>query len=109
MNFALSLLLYFIFFIVVLWIFLKWGANFFSAFTLTAILSLMFLTLLLPPSEIKNHATNYFSNRACLSINHILSLVYTFIFLFTNILILLFVTKCVADECSSYQLNEISK
>lgn len=103
MNFSLALFFYFLFFIIFLWVFLKWGANFFSAFTLTSILSLIFLNVLLPPSEISKHATDYFSNAPCLSINHILSFIYAFIFIFTQILILLFVTKKVSEEIAVYR------
>lgn len=62
MNFAFSLLIYLIFFVIFLYVFSKYGMGLFSAVTITALLSALILLALIPPSEIEQQIDFYFSD-----------------------------------------------
>ena len=100
MNFALSLLIYLVFFVLFLWGFTKHGMGFLSAVTLTALLAGLILLVLVPPSEIEDHISRYFSNKPHSKCNNWIAIVYLFLFLFTALLISIYVVLKACEDRS---------
>lgn len=91
MNFALSLIIYLIFFVVFLWVFSKFGMGIFSALTLTALLSALIFLVLVPPSEIEDQIDIYFSNKPHHETNDYIVLIYLLIMILTLLLISVYI------------------
>ena len=91
MNFAAALLIYFVFFILFLWGFTKYGMGAFSALALTVLLSGLILLILLPPSEIDRQIHRYFKNKPHCKANNWIVLAYLFIYLFSLIVLSIYI------------------
>ncbi len=98
MNFAAALLIYLVFFVFFLWGFTKYGMGFLSAVTLTALLSGLILLVLVPPSEIEDHISKYFSNKPHNKCDNWIAIIYLFLFLFTALLISIFVVLKACED-----------
>lgn len=91
MNFAAALLIYFVFFILFLWGFTKYGMGIFSALALTVLVAGLILLILLPPSEIDRQIDRYFKNKPHCKANNWAVLIYLFIYLFSLIVLSIFI------------------
>jgi hypothetical protein len=91
MNFALSLIIYLIFFVVFLWVFSKFGMGLFSALVLTALLSALVLLVLVPPSEIEDQIDIYFSNKPHHKTDDYIVLIYLLIMILSLLLISVYI------------------
>lgn len=91
MNFALAIIIYLILFLLLLYIFSKFGMGLFSALTLTSLLTALILLLMIPPSDIDKQIDIYFSDKKHKKINDQIVLIYLLIMTLTLILISAFV------------------
>lgn len=87
MNFALAIIIYLIFFLILLYVFSKYGMGLFSALTITALLSALILLLLIPPSEIDEQINIFFSDVKHKKINDGIALTYIIIMILTLFLV----------------------
>lgn len=87
MNFAFSILIYLILFVILLWTFCKYGMSLFSGLTLTALITGVILLLLIPPSEIEHEIDLYFSEKPHSQSDDVIVLIYLLIMVLTLILV----------------------
>ena len=91
MNFAFSILIYLIVFLVFLYAFSKYGMALFSAVTVTALISALVLLALIPPSEIEEQIDWYFSDKKHRKADDWIVLIYLLIMTLTILLISIYV------------------
>jgi len=91
MNFALSIIIYLIFFLVFMYVFSKYGMGLFSAITVTALISAIILIALIPPSEIDQQINIYFSDKKHKQADDWIVLIYLLIMILTLLLVSIYV------------------
>jgi len=91
MNFAGAIIIYLLTFVILLWAFSKYGMGIFSALTITALLSGIFLLVLIPPSEIDQQIEIYFSNKPHKCGKDWVVLIYLILMILTLLLISIYI------------------
>jgi hypothetical protein len=107
MNFAAALFIYFVFFILFLWGFTKYGMGIFSSLALTVLLSGLVLLILLPPSEIDRQIDRYFKNKPHHKANNWVVIAYLFIYLFSLIVLSIYIVMKAWEDKSRRTGNTI--
>lgn len=76
MNFALGIIIYLIVFILLLWLFSRYGMGLFSALTVTVLISAVVLLACIPPSEIEHQIDLYCKDKPHKSANNWIVAIY---------------------------------
>lgn len=91
MNFAGAIAIYLLAFVILLWVFSKYGMGLFSALAITALLSGVLLLALIPPSEIEHQIDIYFSDKPHKQSNDWIVLIYLILMILTLLLISVYI------------------
>ena len=94
MDFPTALVLYLILFIVLLTFTWRMGIRLFSALTVSALVSAVFLMILVPPSELDRYTDDLIDGRVPKECNKAAVTLFTFIYLATLVLVLWYVLEC---------------
>ena len=97
MDFTVALFLYLILFVMLLAITWRFGIRIFSAVTVSALVSAIFLTILVPPTELEKYTDDMIDGRNHIYTNNVAVAVFVAIYLITFILIIWYVL-CVAYQ-----------
>jgi O-antigen/teichoic acid export membrane protein len=91
MNFAGAIVIYLLVFVVLLWVFSKYGMGLFSALAITSLLAGVLLLALIPPSEIEHQIDIYFSDKPHKHANDWIVLIYLILMILSLLLIAVYI------------------